>query len=61
MKEYTYKKIQLMRESLTEEAKLSFPSITVEVLILVEHRLQTAIMAGLFDDDVDMKKTIQYE
>lgn len=50
--EYNYKKIQEMRAMLTEEVKLSFPTINAEILLLVEERLQTAIMAGLLDGDI---------
>jgi len=49
---YTYKKIQEMRSMLIEEIKQVFPTITCDVLILVEHRVQTAIMSGLFDKDI---------
>ncbi len=49
---YTYKKIQKMREALIDELKLLFPTMNAELYTLVEHRLQTAIMAGLFDDQV---------
>lgn len=52
MKEYNYKKLQEMRALLIEEIKESFPTITVEVLMLVETRLHSAIMAGLFEDDI---------
>ena len=52
---YTYKKIQEMRAILIEEIKTQFPSITVEVLLLVEKRLQTAIMANLLDDDIKLE------
>ena len=52
-KQYTYKKIQAMRDSMIEEMKASLPAgITIEHLKLVEMRIQTAIMAGLFDDDL---------
>lgn len=52
MNKYTYKKIQEMRESLIQEIKLIFPTVTCDVLRLVEMRIQTALMAGLFDDDI---------
>lgn len=52
MKEYNYKKIQEMRSMLIEEIKATFSIITVEVLALVEQRLQSAIMAGLLDSDI---------
>lgn len=52
MNKYTYKKIQEMRESLIEEIKLIFPTVTCDVLRLVEMRIQTALMAGLFNDDI---------
>ena len=42
-----------MRESLIQEIKLIFPTVTCDVLRLVEMRIQTAIMAGLFDNDID--------
>lgn len=41
-----------MRALLTEEVKQFFPTITCEVLLLVEQRLQSAIMAGLFDEEI---------
>lgn len=49
---YDYKKIQEMRERLVEEVKQIFPTVTVEVYKLVEMRLQTAIMAGLLNEDI---------
>jgi hypothetical protein len=49
---YTYKKIQEMRAILIEEIKTQFPAITVDVLMLVEQRLQTAVMGNLFDTDI---------
>lgn len=52
MNEYNYKKIQEMRSMLMEEMKQTFPTLTVEVLMLVEQRLQSAIMAGLLDVDI---------
>jgi hypothetical protein len=55
-KVYDYKKIQEMRQSLIDELSAIFPQTTIELLNLAENRLQSAIMAGLFDDD--LKKDI---
>lgn len=52
---YNYKKIQEMRAILIEEIKQLFPIINIDVLNLVEKRLQTAIMSGLFDDDIKLE------
>jgi hypothetical protein len=52
MATYNYKKVQEMRSMLLEEIKQIFPNPTVDVYMLVEERLQTAIMAGLFDKDI---------
>jgi hypothetical protein len=50
---YTYKKIQEMRGIIFEEMKEVFGDrLTVEHWKLVEIRVQTAIMAGLFDNDI---------
>ena len=49
---YTYQNIQGMRDKLIIEIKLIFPTITAEVLQIVEMRLQTAIMAGLLEQDI---------
>jgi len=57
MKEYNYKKIQEMRAMLLEEVKEIFPTQTVEVHMLVEQRLQSAIMAGLLDADIKEEVT----
>lgn len=52
-KDYTYKKIQEMRSMIFEEMKELFgPKLDVEHVKLVEMRVQTAIMAGLFDEDI---------
>lgn len=51
-KTYDYKKIQEMRSMLMEEIKSTFYTSTVDVLMLVEQRLQSAIMAGLLDEDI---------
>lgn len=51
-KVYDYKKIQQMREALIEELNSIFPQTTIELLNLAENRLQSAIMAGLFEDDI---------
>lgn len=55
-KEYNYKQIQKMREALLEETKESFGLLNVEHHKLVEMRVQTAIMAGLIDNDIDKEK-----
>ncbi len=50
---FTYKKIQEIRELQIEEIKKQLPiGITLQVLDLVEKRVQTLIMAGLLDDDI---------
>jgi len=52
-KEFTYKKIQEIRDLQIEEIKKQLPlGMTAEILRLVEMRVQTLIMAGLFDDDI---------
>jgi len=58
MELFTYKKIQEIRELQIEEIKKQLPiGITIDVLRLVEMRIQTLIMAGLFDTDI--KKEIK--
>lgn len=51
-KQFTYKKIQEIRELQIEEIKKQIPSITIDVLKLVEMRVQTLISAGLVDTDI---------
>jgi len=52
-KTFSYKKLQQIRELQIEELRLMLPlGMTVEFLKLVEMRVQTLIMAGLFDDDI---------
>lgn len=54
---YDYKKIQEMRGLLFEEMKQQFgPILNIEHLKLLEMRLQTAIMAGLMDQDIRKEK-----
>lgn len=55
-KEYNYKQIQKMREALFQEMKDSFGVLTIEHFKLLEMRIQTAIMAGLIDQDIDKEK-----
>ena len=45
-----------MRDSLFEEMKESFGILNIEHHKLVEMRVQTAIMAGLLDNDIDKEK-----
>ncbi len=54
MAEYTYKKIQKMREFLREELMSSgmFPMWNIECEKILESRLQTALMAGVLEGDV---------
>jgi len=48
-----------MREALTKEALQSFPSqLTIGVATLVEHRLQTAIMAGVLEPEIKEKVSL---
>jgi len=49
-----YKQIQELREAITEELLTSgaFPSVTIDMLKLVEARIQTIIMAGLDEKEV---------
>ena len=50
---FTYKDIQEIRELQIEELKPVLPmGMTVEFFKLVEMRVQTLIMAGLFDEDI---------
>jgi len=52
-KTFSYKKLQQIRELQIEELRLMLPlGMTVEFFKLVEMRVQTLIMAGLFDDDI---------
>jgi len=52
-KTFSYKKLQQIRELQIEELRLMLPlGMTEEFLKLVEMRVQTLIMAGLFDDDI---------
>ncbi len=53
---YNYKQIQKMRATLFEEMKESFGIVNIEHHKLVEMRVQTAIMAGLVDQDIDKEK-----
>jgi len=51
--DFTYKKLQRIRELQLQEIKEQLPlGITIEVLCLVEKRVQTLIMAGLVFDDI---------
>lgn len=43
----SYNVIQEMRQTLIDELKPSYPTITIDVLKLVEMRLQTLVMAGV--------------
>lgn len=50
-----YDKIRKLRELILEETKNQFGAVlNVDHHILVEHRLQSALLAGL--DDVDVSK-----
>jgi len=52
-KTFSYKKLQQIRELQIEELRIMLPlGMTVEFFKLVEMRVQTLIMAGLFDDDI---------
>lgn len=52
-KEYTYKKIQEMRNALKEEIVASGITVwNVEYEKLVEMRIANAINAGMFNDDI---------
>lgn len=53
---YNYKQIKKMREDLFEELKDSFGILNVEHHKLLEMRVQTAIMAGLMDNDIEKEK-----
>ena len=55
-KTFNYKKVQELRNLLTDEISNHSTVMTVEHLKLAEMRLQTAIMAGLDDRDVDKEK-----
>lgn len=51
-----YSEIRLMRELLIEEMRSEFQHMGVELLKLVEMRLQTVIMAGIVKDDVAIER-----
>lgn len=54
---YTYEDIQDMRKLLIEEITTQIVGgLSVDHLILVEHRLQTMVMAELGKDDVEAVK-----
>lgn len=52
----SYAEIRLMRELLVEELRPTYTSITVQHMILIEHMLQTIIMAGLNTKDVEAER-----
>lgn len=51
--EISYNIIQEMRDNLIDELKASTPSITIDVLKLVEMRVQTALMAGVTNKSLE--------
>lgn len=53
-----YRQVQVLRELLIDEMASQIPHLTVDHLILVEHRLQTLMMAGVIDFD-DIKKEVK--
>ena len=54
----TYKQIQKIREDILQELLLMFPTPTVELMRLVDMRVQSVLMADLDDKKVekDIKK-----
>lgn len=52
----SYKKIRKLRQILTDELGATSPALTVEHLKLVELRVQTALLAGLDDDEVSKEE-----
>lgn len=56
-KNFNYKKIRKLRESLTEEVSAQTSILTVDHLKLIEMRVQTAIMADLDDDEVEKERS----
>lgn len=57
---YNYKKIQEMRNALKEEMVASgLTVVSIETEKLIEMRVQTAIMAGLFNDDINKEVKIR--
>lgn len=53
---YTYAKLRKIRDLLWEELKEETINPSVEHKILVEHRLQSIIMAGLDENGVALEK-----
>lgn len=52
-----YKSIQKIRGLIIDELKQEFPIFLPEHYILVEHRLQTLLMAKLTDTDMEAEKS----
>lgn len=53
---FTYKKIRKLRKTLTEEVAATVPMLTTDHLMLVEMRVQTAIMADIDDGEVEKER-----
>ena len=55
-KQSNYKDLEELREKITEDLKILFPTQnTIDFMKLVEMRVQTTIMAGVFDDNKTKK------
>lgn len=54
---YTYQKIQKIRDQIQLELSAFYPGMSIDFLRLVEDRVQTTILAGVFsnDDEKDIK------
>ena len=55
-KQSNYKDLEELREKITEDLKILVPTQnTIDFMKLVEMRVQTTIMAGVFDDNKTKK------
>lgn len=51
-----YKEVQIMRDLLIEELRAEFPHLGIELMKLVEMRLQTLLMAGIRKESIALER-----